>query len=184
MARALALSLALVLWGCSPIVDAEFTDIEVIRPDIQIPAAPAALRSSVTFSFIVQSSALGASTKPDVQDRILSAELRGLALEAKDGIADLSFIQSMHALACVPLTTNSLKSSRQVEIADYVRQGEAAPSPRFEVPIPDPVDLLPLLRPSKTEPRRILVIVDLGGTLPTTEWHADVTLSLAVHIHQ
>jgi hypothetical protein len=119
-----------------------------------------------------------------VQDRILSAELRRLVLVAKDGIADLSFIQSLHALACVPVTTNSLKSSRQVEIADYVRQGEVSPSPRFEVPIPDPVDLLPLLRPSKSEPRRILVIVDLGGAMPTTEWHADVILSLAVHIHQ
>jgi hypothetical protein len=180
----LAWSVALVFAGCSPIVDAEFSDIEVTRPDIQIPAAPAGLRSSVTFSFVVQSSALGASTKPDVQDRILAAELRRLVLVAKDGIGDLSFIQSLHALACVPVSTSSLRSSRQVEIADYLRQGDTAPSPRFEVPIPDPVDILPLLRPSKSEPRRILVIVDLGGVLPTTEWHADVILSLAVRVHQ
>jgi hypothetical protein len=43
---------------------------------------------------------------------------------------------------------------------------------------------LPLLRPSKGEPRRILVIVNLGGVLPTVGWQADVTLSLSVHLRQ
>ena len=170
MGRRFTLALAVALGGCSPVVDAEFSDIEVTRPDIQIPAAPAGTHSSVTFSFMVQSGALGATTNPEAQSRIVSAELHRLAFVAKNGIADLSFIETLHALACVPTSTSSLHSSRQVEIADYVRQGVSLPSPMFEVPIPEPVDLLPLLRPSKSEPRRILVIVDLGGSLPSTGW--------------
>jgi hypothetical protein len=184
MGRWWALSLVVVLGGCSPAVDAEFSDIEVTRPDIQIPRAPAGLHSSVTFSFVLQSGALGASTNPASQSRIIAAELHRLAFTAKGGITDLSFIESLHALACVPVSTNSLQSSRQVEIADYIRQGEPTPSPAFEVPISEPVDLLPLLRPDKGEPRRILVIVDLGGALPTTDWQTDVTMSLSVHLRQ
>jgi len=54
----------------------------------------------------------------------------------------------------------------------------------FDVPIPEPVDLLPLLRPSSTEPNQILVIVNLGGVLPTTDWTADISMSLSIEIRQ
>lgn len=185
MRRWLIPGLAVALGGCSPIVDAEFSDIEVTRPDITIPAAPTAVQSSVTFPFTIESGALGATTNLDAQNRIVAAELHRLAFVAKGGITDLSFIQSLHALACIPVSKSSTRcSSHQAEIADYVRKGEVSPSPTFEVPVPDPVDLLPLLRPSKSEPRRILVVVNLGGVLPTVEWQADVMLSLSVHLRQ
>jgi hypothetical protein len=184
VARLLVSGLAVLLAGCAPVVDAEFSEIEVTRPDIPVPPAVSAAMSSVIFSFPIESGSLGASANPDAQDGIISVRLHRLALAAKSGISNWSFIQTLHALACVPINKTSTLSSRQVEIADYVRQVESPDSTTFEVPIPDPVDLLPLLRPSKSEPRRILVIVNLGGTLPTSEWKADVSMSLSVKLRQ
>jgi hypothetical protein len=158
--------------------------IDVSRPDISIPAAPSASISSVTFNFVLDSSKLGANWSLDAQDNITEVKLHRLALTAKGGISDISFIQTLHALACVPINKNSTLSSRQVEIADYARQTTPPPGPTFEVPLPEPVDLLPLLRPAKSEPKKILVIVNLGGTLPTLDWKADVSLSLSVKFRQ
>jgi hypothetical protein len=177
----LALSL---LAACSPVVDARFSDIEVTRPDIAIPPAPSAALSSVTFNFSIDSSKLGASSKPAAQEGIVAVNLHRLALTAKSGITDLSFIETLHALACVPTSKSSTLSARQVEIADYRRVSQAPVGLTFEVPIPEPIDLLPLLRPTATEPRLILVIVNLGGQLPTTEWKADISMSLAIEIRQ
>jgi hypothetical protein len=188
VARFLLAGLAAVCAGCSPVVDAEFSRIEVSRPDIQIPGVPSAQVTSVTFNFSIDSSGLGASYKPDSQDNITEVKLHRLAFTAKSGISDVSFIQSLHALACVPTSKTSSQSSRQVEIADYARdssrQDAAPPAPTFEVPLPEPVNLLPLLRTSQSEPKRILVIVNLGGTLPTVDWKADVAMSLSVKFRQ
>jgi hypothetical protein len=178
------LAWALLVAGCSPAVDAEFPRIEVTRPDIVIPPVPTSAPSSVIFTFSLDSTSLGASTNPDAQNRVVSAELHRLSFTAKSGVTDVSFIQSMHAMACVPVTKTSTQSARQVEIADYVRQGAATPSATFEVPILEPVDLLPLLRLSKNEPRRILAIINLGGSLPTSEWKVDVNMSLSVELRQ
>ena len=184
LARRFLAALALSLAACSPIVEAQFSDIEVTRPDISIPPAPTAALSSVTFSFSIDSSRLGASSKPEVQQGIVAVKLHRLVLTAKTGITDLSFVETLHALACVPTSKTSTLSARQVEIADYTRVAKTPVSPTFEVPIPEPVDLLSLLRPTATEPRLILVIVNLGGELPTTEWKADVSMSLAIEIRQ
>ena len=184
MGRRLLLGLAALLAGCSPIVDGEFSDIEVTRPDITIPAVTTATQPAVTFSFSIDSTPLGANANPEAQDGIVSVKLHRLALTAKSGVTDLSFIETLHALACVPISKTSTLSSRQVELADYEREFDLPAGKTFEVPIPEPVDLLPLLRPSSTEPRRILVIVNLGGALPTTQWQADVSMSLSIEIRQ
>ena len=185
VARAFLIGLALSSFAaCSPVVDAHFSDIEVTRPDIAIPPAPSAAHSSVTFNFSIDSARLGASSKPAVQDGIVAVNLHRLALRAKSGITELSFIETLHALACVPISKSSTLSARQVEIADYRRLSEAPVGTTFEVPIPEPIDLLPLLRPTATEPRLILVIVNLGGDLPATEWKADVSMSLGIEIRQ
>jgi hypothetical protein len=182
--RVFLAGLVLSLAACAPIVEAQFPDVEVTRPDISIPPAPTAALSSVTFSFSLDSSKLGASSKPTAQEGIVSVKLHRLALTAKTGILDLSFIQTLHALACVPTSKTSTLSARQVEIADYARVSQTATGATFEVPILEPVDLLPLLRPTAGEPRSILVIVNLGGELPTTEWKADISMSLAIEIRQ
>jgi hypothetical protein len=184
--RLLAAVLALLFAGCSPVVEAEFSRIEVSRPGISIPPAPTASLSSVTFSFALDSTNLGASWNPDAQDNITEVKLHRLAFTAKSGITDVSFIRTLHAMACVPITKNTTVSSRQVEIADYEHTGQtpSPPSDTFDVPLPEPVDLLPLLHPAKNEPKRILVIVNLGGSLPTSEWWADVAMSLSVRFRQ
>ena len=186
--RLFVAGLALWLVACSPIVEAQFSDVVVTRPDIAIPPSPTSALSSVTFSFEINSSKLGASTKPEVQDGIIAAKLHRLALTSKTtAVSDLSFLQTLHALACVALkVSDPSKSScgRQVEIADYVRGSVSTVGPSFDVPIPEPIDLLPLLRPTSSELQRIYVIVNLGGELPTTEWQADISMSLAIEIRQ
>jgi hypothetical protein len=184
MGRAFLLGLAVLLAGCAPVVDGKFSDIEVTRPDISIPALTVATQPSVTFTFTIDSNPFGASSNPEAQDGIVAVKLHRLALTAKSGITDLSFIESLHALACVPISKNTTQSVRQVELADYERRFDVPVGTTFEVPIAEPIDLLPLLRPSSTEPRRILVIVNLGGQLPTSEWKADVTMSLSLEIRQ
>jgi hypothetical protein len=182
--RRLVLGIGLLLSACAPSVDATFSDVEVTRPNISIPAASASTPTSVPFSFSMSSSQLGATANPDAQDNIKSVKLHRLAFTAKGGISDMSFITSLHALACVPVSKDSTSSSKQVEIADYVRTSTEAVGPTFEVPIPDPIDLLPLLRPSKSDARSILVIVNLGGQMPTVGWQVDAELSLSLEIGQ
>jgi len=41
-----------------------------------------------------------------------------------------------------------------------------------------------LLRPTKSEPRLIVVIVNLGGSLPTSEWRTDALMSLSLRLRQ
>ena len=84
----------------------------------------------------------------------------------------------------MPIKSSTTVSARQVEIADYVRTAALPASATFNVPIPEPVDLLPLLQPGPTEPTRIVVIVNLGGELPTTQWTADVSISLSINMRQ
>ena len=184
MRRALLLGLAGLFAGCAPVVDGKFSDIEVTRPDITVPPVSPGTAPSATFTFSINSSPFGATSNPEAQDGIVAVKLHRLALTAKSGITDLSFIESLHALACVPISKNTTQSARQVELADYQRKSNAPVGATFEVPIPEPVDLLPLLRPSSTEPRSILVIVNLGGELPTTQWNADVSMSLSIEIRQ
>jgi len=182
--RRLGCAWLLVLGACAPIAEARFSDIEVHRPDISIPPASSSAPSSVTFAFAVNSSKLGASAKPEIQDGIVSARVHRLALSARTGITDLSFVQTLHALACLPIKEDSNRCSRQIEIADYVRTSAATSGPTFEVPMPEPVEILPLLRPTSAEQRSILVIVNLGGELPTVPWTADADLSLSIEIRQ
>ncbi len=182
--RRLVLGLGLLLSACAPSVDASFSDVEVVRPNISIPPAPTSAPTSVTFSFTMSSSQLGATANPEAQDNIKSVKLHRLAFTAKGGISEMSFITNLHALACVPISKDSTASSKQVEIADYVRTSAEAVGPTFEVPIPEPIDLLPLLHPSRTEPRWIVVIVNLGGQMPTVDWQVDAGLSLSIEIGQ
>jgi hypothetical protein len=174
-----------VMTGCSPIVDANFSEIEVTRLDIGVPAAPSAGATAVNFQFTFSSGQLGANTKPDAQSRIRSAELRQLSITAKTGVSDLSFIQTFHAVAFVPLNKNTTtQTTRLVEIADYQRRGDATAGKTFSIPLPEPVDLLPLLRPSSTEPAKVIVSVNLGGQLPTISWTTDVSMVLSLDVRE
>lgn len=169
--------------GCSPVVDASFSDVEVTRLDIPVPGAPTNAPTSVNFQFTFASGQLGANTKPDAQSRIRAVDLHRLVIKAKSGIADLSFIQTLHAVAFVPLSKNTnIITTRQVEIADYQRRSATIVGKEFEVPLPEAVDLLPLLRPSSTEPAKVVVSVNLGGQMPTVSWTTDVSMALSVEI--
>lgn len=173
--------------GCSPVVDARFSEIEVDRLDIAVPAAPSAGINTVDFQFAFSSGQLGANTNPDAQSRIRSADLERLSITAKTGISDLSFIQGLRAVAFIPAdkSSSTLKTSKQVEIADYQKSQNATTAGQtFQVPLPEPVDLLPLLRPSSTEPARVIVSVSLSGQLPTVSWTTDVAMVLSVDIHE
>jgi hypothetical protein len=170
--------------GCSAIVEAEFPDIEVTRPGIQVPSAPSSSQSSVTFSFSFDSTKLGANTNLEAQSRIVAVKLHQLQLKATRGISNFPPLQTLHILAYVPLKSSSTESMRQVEIADYVGSGAAKVGSTFTVPLPEPVDLLPLVRPSSLESRKIVVVVNLGGQMPSESWEVDVSMSISVKIQE
>jgi len=183
--RACLLAAGLLLAaGCSPVVDASFTDIEVTRPDISVPGSPIASLSSVMFSFSFDSTKLGANANLTAQSQIVAVKLHSLELTAKGAVTDLSFIQTLHAFAFVPISKTNSQSTHQVEIADYVRHGDAPVGATFSVPLPEPVDILPLLQPSSADQRKIVVVVSLGGLLPTQGWTTDVSMSISVEIRQ
>ena len=178
------LGLALLL-GCSPVVDASFSDIEVTRLDIQVPAAPTTALTTVNFQFTFSSGQLGANTSPAAQSSIRSAYLHQLSITAKTGISDLSFIQTLHVVAFVPLNKNTTsQTTRLVEIADYERRGTPTVGKTFVVPLPEPVDILPLLQPSAPEPPKVVVSVNLGGQLPTANWTTDIAMVLSLDTGQ
>ncbi len=183
--RPLLCLVTLVLLGCSPVVNANFSDVEVTRSDIPVPAAPSSNPTNVPFSFTVGSGQLGANTDLNAQSRIRSMDLHRLTLTAKSGITDLSFVSRLHAVAFVPLSkTETSQTSRMVEIADYERVATTPVGRTLEIPLPEPVDLVPLLRPSKPEPAKIVVSVNLTGELPTVDWTTDVSMVLSMEVHQ
>jgi hypothetical protein len=173
--------------GCAPIVDAKFSDIEVTRPDISVlPAEPGAT-SPLPISFSFDSTFLGANSNLEAQSQIVDVRMHGLSLIATTGVTDLSFIQTLHALAFVPLKNSfpqSGQSTRQVEIADYERHGDQPVGANFSVPLPEPVDILPLLQPSSSDQRKIVVVVSLGGQLPTQTWTFDVSMAISVELRE
>ena len=180
----------LVAWvctmvGCSPVVDASFSYVEVTRLDIPVPGALSSASTTVNFQFTFASGQLGANTKPEAQGRIKAVDLHRLSIKAKSGISDLSFIQTLHAVAYVPLNkSTNILTTRQVEIADFQRRDIPTAGTTFDVPLPEPVDLLPLLRPSSTEPAKVVVSVNLGGQMPTVNWTTDVSMVLSLEIHE
>jgi hypothetical protein len=174
----------LLAGGCSPVVEARFDDIEVTRPDIPVPGAGISGLSSVMFSFSFDSTKLGANSNLQAQSAIASVKLQRLELTAKGGVTDLSFIRTLHAFAFVPLAKTNYQSTRQVEIADYERRGDEPVGATFSVPLPEPVDILPLLQPSSSDQRKIVVVVSLGGELPSQNWTTDVSMSISVELRQ
>jgi hypothetical protein len=54
----------------------------------------------------------------------------------------------------------------------------------FSVPLPEPVDILPLLQPSSSDQRKIVVVVSLGGQLPTQQWTLDVSMAISVELRE
>jgi hypothetical protein len=122
-----------------------------------------------------------------VQNGIESANLRQLTIAAKSGVQDLSFIQTLHLWAYVPLAKPPAPpptTDHQVEIADFQRRDHTAIGATFSVPLPAPVDLLPLLRITDAEQYRIVVVTNIGGEMPAAEWKLDVTMSLSFEIRQ
>jgi hypothetical protein len=173
-----------LLVGCSPIAEAEFSNIEVMYPDLDVPPYLTGLNPTgpprVMFSFLLDSSKLGASAVPANQKRITSTRLLELNLVAKKGVTDLSFLRTVHIVAGLP-PSKSLPTAPtpQIEIADYERTGDAIKGATFPLPLPEPVDITPLLKPSKSDQRKIIVTLNVGGELPSTAWRADVLMVLA-----
>jgi hypothetical protein len=71
-----------------------------------------------------------------------------------------------------------------VEVADYERRGDQPVGATFSVPLPEPVNILPLLQPSSSDQRKIVVVVNLGGQLPNQSWTTDISMSLSVELKQ
>lgn len=178
----------LVLAGCSPIVDAEFSSVEVRRSDIPVAATPVSGVSAVTFSFTMNSGSLGANTNLAAQGQIRSIWLREMSLVAKDDangrFTDISFIHTLRAVAYVPLKgTLQAPGGEVLEIASYERIHQGSMGAVLTIPPPAPVDLRPLLRPKSTDQTKIVLVANLTGDLPTSAWKVDISMLLSMEVH-
>lgn len=182
MNRLVAVVFSVALFGaCSPIVDAEFSEVEVTCPGIQIPAAPSAGKATVNFTFSLNSKNLGANTNLAAQNQIDAIELRESSITAD--FTNLAFIDTLHAVAFVPIKgSNKTPGGPVIEIADYVHRPGKSVGKVLTLPPPAPVDVRPLLRPDANQQAVIVVVVNLTGDLPTTTWTAEVDMLLSMRV--
>lgn len=182
MLRGLSL---LTLWvACSPNIDAEFPEVEVTYPNLEAPAYIAIPNvpadPQITLSFELDSRNIGASALPANQKRFQAATIYQVTLTATSGVSDLSFIRKLRIVAELPASNQvPTAPTPKIEIGYYERQGDAPIGPVFTFPLPVPVDILPLIRPSQSDQRKIIVTITAGGTLPNVGWTADVVMRLS-----
>jgi hypothetical protein len=178
-----------LLVACAPSIDAEFPEVEVTYPNLQAPAyipiPNVPTDPQITLSFELDSRNIGASALPVNQNRFQSAVIYQVTLTATSGVSDLSFIRKLQIVAELPASNQAPTApTPKIEIGNYERQGEAPIGPVFNFPLPVPVDILPLLRPSQSDQRKIIVTIIAGGTLPNVGWTADVVMRLSAHFKE
>lgn len=177
--------LFLMVWvGCSPSIEAELPEVEITYPNLEAPAYTGVLdlpvEPQITLSFEVDSRKIGASSLPQNQQKLQAASIYEVTLTATSGVSDLSFIRKLQIVAELPASAQDPNApTSKVEVGNYERQAGASVGPVFRFPLPTPVDILPLLRPAKSDQRKIKVTITAGGTLPNVVWKADVVMRLS-----
>jgi hypothetical protein len=177
---AFALAGPLVL-GCAPSVTVDAPDIEVTQPNLFFPAVQVGAQGTVQRTFSLSSNKLGAAGGPDAgaSKRIQRLDLIRLALLAKTGIQDFTFLTNLTVTATNPdsLRIVACRNRPVVPILDYdVPAGTGAV---LAIPMSPPVDLRSLW-----ECPSLSVTVAATGTPPDVDWTMDVVFSLSVRISQ
>ena len=178
-----ALATALVC-GCAPSVEIDAPDIEITQPNLQFPAAPAGVGAgtSVTAAFRFTTNKLGATNNPDAGalKNIERLQITRVVLKANTGIADFSFLDRLTVVAAnTSYTTESSPGRPAIQVVDYQAPSEVAIGPVLQLPLPAPVDMLPLWGHTS-----LYLTVTATGNLPNVDWSMDVVFSLSLKIKQ
>jgi hypothetical protein len=175
----LACALALAP-GCTPLVTIEAPDIEVTQSDLRFAAAPRG--TSIIGTFVLNTSKLGASSKPDAAtlkmiDRL---ELTRVVLNAKAGITDFAFLDHLTVQAANWTDAASQNPPKPViEIIDHRPHDGDLIGATLPFPLSPPIDMLPVWK------RSILYItVTATGDMPKVDWSMDVIFSLSIKLTQ
>jgi hypothetical protein len=167
--------------GCTPSIVIDAPDIEVTQPDLQFPATPANVAPGTTASAIytLNTSRLGAAGSPDAgtYKSIQRLQVTRVALNAKTGIEDFSFLNHLTVTATNPASTY-LPNPPVVPIVDY-QASDVAAGASLALPVDPPVDMLPLWAST-----RLRLTITAAGNLPTVAWTADVVFSLSLRMTQ
>ena len=179
----LACALALAP-GCTPLVTIEAPDIEVTQNDLQFMAAPAGAPrgTSVIGTFVLNTSKLGASSKPDSATlrMIKRLELTRVVLNAKAGIPDFAFLDHLTVQAANWTDAATQDPPKPViAIIDYRPQEGDLVGVTLPFPQSPPIDMLPVWK------RTLLYItVTATGDMPKVDWSMDVIFSLSIKLTQ
>jgi hypothetical protein len=150
--------------GCLA-VEAEVPEVELTQRGVVFTGVPAigGQETELSKSYAQDHSAL--ALPPE-----LSAEIQtlGVTLTATGGVADLSFIRQLR------ITMSAGGPAEAIEIVGYERAPGAAVGSQLELTTRSPVDVLEAWQTDTAT-----FTLEIAGTLPVSEWTADVTVRFA-----
>jgi hypothetical protein len=153
--------------GCALSVEADVPEIEVTKKDISFQGVPigAALGDvSMTKSFSQKHTALELP-----QGLTTEIHAIGVTLKAKNGIKDFSFLRMLR------LTMADEKNqSTSIELINFQQEANAVASDTLTMISANPVNALEMWKSDSA-----IFTIDVAGTLPTSDWSADVVMRFA-----
>ena len=178
MCNSMKNTLLKLLLACASVSGASCAQVEADVPDAQVTQKGVSFRgsgwggyhdeASVTQSFTLSSANL--SWVKDLNSKIYVTEID---LEATSGVQDLSFIHYAH----VSIVDADTKMAVPINIVDYVRPNNMAPSSKLTAKTAYPIDITKVWTAKK-----LLVTVSLAGDLPEKSWSVDVIIHLSGNI--
>ncbi len=160
---------SLLVGACSPI-EVDANNVEVTQHGVHFDAAPPVV-ANVVLS-VSQSFELDSAKVTWAKDLNAEVHVTHIHLHAVSGVPNLDFIRAAN-LAMSDVS----KSQAPITVASYQRSAGAGSSSDLEVGNPQPVDVT-----AAWSGDRVRIDVGVTGSLPTTAWTIDVTLSLTGQI--
>jgi hypothetical protein len=156
--------------GCVS-VDAEIPDVEVTQKDLAfagVPVGSALGDVSMTQTFSSEHDALDLPQGLNSEVKAL-----GVTLTAKSGIKDFSFLRYLRLTM-----SDTADNSNALELINYERPDSAPASNVLNMTSANPVNAL-----EKWKTKSALFTIEVAGTLPDSDWTADVTIRFAGNVH-
>jgi hypothetical protein len=159
-----ALGLAGALTGCTLSVEADVPDVQITQSGLAFEGVPAVVGdASMTKSYSQQHSKLDLPSQLDTQVRTLA-----VTLTATSGVTDLSFIHFMS------ISMSADADSTPIVIGSYEPATGSTTGNQLKLTTLNPVNILDAW---KTDTATFTL--QLAGTLPTSDWTADVSIDLS-----
>ncbi len=161
-----AIALLALLCGCAPRIDAELPDVVVTQHEVEIPGwlPESILGDPPPISYDQKHAETGIA-----RTAYSAVTVYELALEARAGVKDLSFIRRLRVT--IADAERAGEPGAAVEIARYERTGSEPVGPVLLIARDPPADVLDVWRAETSR-----VTVEMAGNLPTESWSVDVSI--------